>query len=329
MRTIFRTEFGSQLYGTSLPTSDVDYKSIFIPDFKDIILQRAPRNITIGTKTDKTTRNTKDDIDDESFSLQEYCRLLCDGQTVALDMLFSTEKHIIENNVYWEIIQANKDKFLHKGTSSFVGYTKQQAAKYGVKGFRVSAVEEVLKFLKTLDPNAKLKESKVHYDLYRQLYDKPGTEHEKPKNEHAKLVEITDKTGTMLHLEVCNRKVPFHASVKYAIEVYQRIWDEYGARAQLAKDNQGIDWKALMHSVRVAREAEELLLTGHITFPRPEKDILLQIRKGELDYETKVAPLIEEGLVRIEEAKNKSILPDSPNKIWVDSFIFNCYTNLV
>lgn len=316
MKTIFKTEFGSVIYGTNVIGSDTNYKSIFIPDFRDIILQRPARTININTKADKNSRNCKDDIDDEAFSLQEFCKLLCEGQTVALDMIFSPGNHWKTSNFIWEVIQENKDKFLHKGTSSFVGYTKQQAAKYGVKGFRIAAIETTLNYLK----------SQLEY---KRLGETPVEDFIKiTNNEHIKMTLCKGPNNTMApHLEVCNRKIPYHGTVKYAKELFQRIYDEYGARAKLAKDNLGIDWKALMHAVRVAREAEELLLTGNITFPRPEKELLLKIRKGELDYETKVAPLIEEGLVRIEEAKSKSTLPEKPNKEWVDDFIFHCYTN--
>lgn len=319
MKSIFRTEFGSHVYGTNVPTSDQDFKAVFIPDFKDIILQRAPRTINLSTKEDKNSRNTQDDIDEESFSLQEYCKLLAQGQTVALDMLFTPEKHWTRNDlVIWQELRKNKDKFLHKGTSSFVGYTKQQAAKYGIKGFRVAAIEETLKFLKTLDRHKRLSDYSGGLAMFVEAQN----------SEFTKLVEIVDKgKGVMLHLECCNRKVPFHAKIGYAVEIFQKIYDEYGARAQMAKENQGIDWKALLHAVRVSREAEELLLTGNITFPRPEKDLLLQIRKGELDYETRVAPLIEEGLLKIEEAKEKSTLPADPDKIWIDEFVFSCYTS--
>lgn len=312
-KIIFRCQFGSHVYGTNLPTSDLDMKSIFIPGAHDLIMQRAAKHIQNNTKKDSSTRNLPTDIDDEAFSIASYLKLLCEGQTVALDMLFTPTEFLSETSDTWRLIVKNKDRFLHKGTSSFVGYTRTQAAKYGVKGFRVAALRECLDILKGFDSFKRVEEYREQ--LHRFVSE---TEH----------TAITSNVGTSgeneFYLEVCNRKVPFLATVKYATQVFQRVFDQYGHRAMMAENNEGIDWKALMHAVRVAREAEELLLTGHITFPRPEKQLLLQIRKGELPYNT-VAPIIEEGLVRIEEAQIKSTLPAKPDFSFAESMIYSAH----
>jgi hypothetical protein len=37
----------------------------------------------------------------------------------------------------------------------------------------------------------------------------------------------------------------------------------------MAETQEGVDWKALSHAVRVGTQALELLKTGHVTFPLP------------------------------------------------------------
>jgi len=313
---IFKTQFGSHIYGTNLPTSDQDFKAIFMPDAKDLVLQRAARHIENNTKKDPSKRNAPDDIDDEAFSLSEYLKLLLEGQTVALDMLFTPRSFVREKTYAWEVIQNNRKSFLHKGTSSFVGYTRAQAAKYGVKGFRVAALRLALDFLDIL-PMKELKLISYESELHAFVRH--------TDNEHIAIVECKGPNALLTpHLEVCNRKIPFHATVKYAHEVLQRIFDEYGHRARLAEKNEGVDWKALMHAVRVAREAEELLLTGNITFPRPERELLLKIRKAEMAYRD-VASIIEEGLLRIEDARSKSSLPDKPDFELAEEIVYEFY----
>ena len=39
MQNIVRIQFGSHLYGTNTPLSDLDYKSVHIPSCSDIVMQ--------------------------------------------------------------------------------------------------------------------------------------------------------------------------------------------------------------------------------------------------------------------------------------------------
>lgn len=314
-KLIFRCKFGAHLYGTNTETSDMDYKSVFIPDGTDLILQKAAKHIQNNTKDNSVIKNSKEDVDDESFSVQSFLRLLCEGQTVALDMLFCPQDLIIHETNDWTMIQYHKDYFIHKGTSAFVGYTRQQAAKYGVKGFRVAALREILKYLDAYEDYHKLG------DIIRSM--------SLPENENIKIVIIKGPNAKEEpHLEVCNRKVPFHATVKYAKEVYGRIFDMYGERALKAEKNEGIDWKALSHAVRVAGEAIELLNTGKITFPRPDKELLLAIKKGQMEY-IEVEKIIEQGLIDVENAQKNSALRDKPDYNKADELIYEFHKKAI
>lgn len=313
-KIIFRCKFGAHLYGTNTENSDEDYKSIFIPDAKELVLQRAAKHIQQNTKKNSVTKNSNEDIDDESFSVQSFLKLLCEGQTVALDMLFCPKELTLITSPEWELIKSHKDSFIHKGTSAFVGYTKQQAAKYGVKGFRVSALREILEWLNNMHDHVRLGVCITEKTL--------------PTNENIKIVQILGKGGLEPHLEVCNRKVPFHATVKYATEVFQRIFDMYGERALKAEKNEGIDWKALSHAVRVANESIELLQTGKITFPRPDRTLLLSIKKGELPYK-EVESIIEQGLIKVEDAQMLSALPKEPDYKLADQLVYTIYRDVL
>lgn len=318
MNHILLTEFGSIVYGTNLPTSDTDYKSIFIPEPRDILLQRAPRTINQTTKLDKNSRNTSDDVDTEHFSAHEYLKLLCEGQSVALDMLYTPKEWYKKSNYIWEAIVADKEKFLSRDTIKYISYARHQAAKYGIKGTRVAAMRTMLDMLNAC-PVHHVKLSDLIFIQQREL----------PPSEHISIVEINGPKGLPEpHLQVCGRKIPFHARVDYAIKCFQKIFDEYGARALLAEKNEGIDWKATMHAVRVCHQGKELLTTGHITFPRPEAPLLLQIRKGELPY-AQVAELIENGLEELEKIKLTSTLPDKPDYEYANDFIEEIYRDAV
>ena len=139
MKTLVRMQFGSHVYGTNVPTSDYDFKAVHLPEGRDILLQRPQNTINVKAKLDGTKKNTAEDTDFESFSLQQYLKLLLEGQTVALTMLFTPDRWIIDTSEEWELIRASKARFLYRGVSAFAGYCRQQANKYGVKGSRVAA----------------------------------------------------------------------------------------------------------------------------------------------------------------------------------------------
>lgn len=66
------------------------------------------------------------------------------------------------------------------------------------------------------------------------------------------------------------------------------------------------------HSLRLVGEVIELMLTGNITFPRPNAKWLLSIRQGKVSKE-EVQAKREQLVYEAEEARKKSILPDKPN----------------
>jgi hypothetical protein len=319
MKNVVNMRFGSWIYGTNLPSSDMDYKAVYLPSAQDIILQRVKASINHSTKSDKNAKNSSTDIDTETYSLQQYVKLLIEGQTIAIDMLFTPEDFYQSPcSDAWDEIWLNKEKFIHSGYSSFAGYCKQQANKYGIKGSRVAAVRLALDTLKAHPkPHDRLG---VISDKFQTLVD---------SSEHIKLVDVLNKRDQWeTYLEVCNRKVGVTCNIKHAIEVFQNIFDEYGARAQQAEKNEGCDWKALMHAVRICNQSKELLSTGNITFPRPEADVLLQIRKGELPYK-QVAEMIENGLVEMEAASVSSTLRKEPDFAYAEKLVYDSYIGVV
>jgi hypothetical protein len=122
--------------------------------------------------------------------------------------------------------------------------------------------------------------------------------------------------------------VGFKNKVSEAAAIFTRIYENYGARAKLAETNEGIDWKALSHAVRVGEEALELLNTGNITFPLANAKHILEIKKGLLPY-ADVAEEIEGLLVAVESASASSNLRDTADLEWVDNFVSDAYMGVI
>jgi hypothetical protein len=318
MRRIVRIKFGSHLYGTSTPASDLDFKSVYIPTARDILLQRAKGSMNTARKKAEKEKNLPGEVEEESYSLQRYLGLAAEGQTVALDVLFAPEWSMTEPPAdAWRELVANRDRFLTRRSAAFVGYCKTQANRYGIRGSRVAAARSALKLLSALveqrGATSKLGEFD---DQVTAAID--GVE-------HSALIDITLGNGAVIrHWDVCGRKLPFTSSVKNARDIVQKLVDEYGTRALQAESNQGIDWKALSHSVRVGTQAIELLRTGKVTFPLPNAAHVVAIKTGQLPYQV-VAEEIEGLLVQVEAEAAVSPLPDAPDCGWIDDFVCRVY----
>lgn len=316
LELLIEMQFGSHVYGTSLPTSDHDIKGVFVPPKKDILLQRVTDTISHSTRPESVKANRPGDTDTELFSLQKYLHLLLEGQTIALDMLFTPESFYRRPpHPVWEEIRREKKHFLHSGVSAFGRYCQAQAMKYGRKGNRIAALRIIIDILQQ------------HEKL--ETVGEMGKVLESATNQSPELIRLmtiveTHRETPGRYLEVCGKKVPFEASPKFAHKIYQKALDQFGARAKSAEMNEGVDWKALSHAVRVAKEGTELLKTESILFPRPEKDLLLQIRQGKLPYE-KVAEIIENAVQELNAAAKVSKLPSTPNRDFADELVLRVY----
>ena len=314
---VTRIEFGSHLYGTSTPTSDHDYKSVHIPGAHDILLQRVQDSTGHKVKRSENEKNTAEDTDDESYSLQRYLGLLAEGQTVAVDMLFAPV--MIVSTPLWEEIYANRERLLTKKSKGFVEYCRTQANKYGIKGSRVAAAKKAAEFFSwatgEFGATSKVEDAFLpeHYEF----------------DEHTRILTKETTPGKQeTYFECCNRMVGVKNTVKEAASIYGRIYDNYGVRARLAQDNAGIDWKALSHAVRVGNEALELLSTMHVTFPLPNAAHVLEIKKGLLPYK-QVAEEIEGLLVEVEAAAASSSLRDDVDTHYIDYLVEREYLRAV
>lgn len=313
MKTIVRIKFGSHLYGTSTPTSDIDFKSVHVPSSRDILLQRVKGSV--GDKREKSEgeKNVPGDVDDESYALHRYLGLLAEGQTVAIDMLFAPSP--VFSNPLWDHIQKNSERFLTKKSAAFVGYCRTQANKYGIKGSRVAAAKKAVEFFSSA-VSGRGTTAKVGDFILDGLID-----------EHTRITEKETTPGkTETYFECCNRMVGFKNTVKEAHAIFSRIYEEYGARARQAQTNEGIDWKALSHAVRVGNEALELLRFHTISFPLANASHILEIKQGKRPYQ-EVAEEIEDLLVSVEEASRQSSLPDESDRKFIDDLVEHVYRN--
>ncbi len=312
MREIIRMMAGSRLYGTMVPESDEDHKSVYIPAARPILLQREKGGVCAKI----------DGVDWESFSLHKYISLLLAGQTVALDMLFTPEEfYIMPPQPEWLAVQANKERFLCKGVSAFVGYCRGQVRRYAVKVERYAATAATVARLEYLCTTQSARQAMgYHMDSWDTLV---------AVHEDIKITTVKQASGVdMPHLSVAGTLIPLTVSLTNGLQMMRLKLDKYGERVKQVNDMTGADWKSMMHAVRVAGEAVEFLETKKLTFPRPEASLLLAIRMGKIPY-AKVCEMIEVGLETVEKALEESSLPEEPDREFAEGLVEDFYRNAV
>ncbi|WP_252181159.1 DNA polymerase beta superfamily protein [Azospirillum sp. B4] len=306
--------FGSHLYGTATPLSDLDYKAVYLPEGRDILLGRVRDSVMLLPPKPHGEKNGPGDVDHEAYSLQRYLELVAEGQPVAFDMLFAPEAAMKRPPApLWREIQANSHRLVSRQAKSFLRYGRQQATKFSLRGARVVAAQRGLAVLEAAEAKygalAKLGEARGELAAYvGDVQD-------------ATLLELASANGLPLtHLEICGKRVPFTASIRTAREIVQRLVADYGHRALQAARNDGVDWKGMSHAVRIGREALELFDTGRIVFPLAYAPEILAIKQGERPYDA-VATAIETLLADVEAAAARSSLPDEPDAAFIEDLV--------
>lgn len=72
------------------------------------------------------------------------------------------------------------------------------------------------------------------------------------------------------------------------------------------------------HALRLLYQCEELLLDGHMTFPRPERETLIAVKRGEVPFH-EVERLHADIRERVDRAEEKSTIPERANAEVVNS----------
>ena len=314
MKRIVECVAGSHLFGLNTKTSDKDYKGVYIPTQSEILLGNYKNSIR-KTTGDGKNKNNASDVDIEFYSIAKFFKMLEQGQTVALELLFTPGDFIVYQNWLWDEVLKLKPQLIHKRVTAFIGYAKRQSDKYGIRGSRMGTVKKARDLIAK---HLKASEDRNLSVIWPEIVQ--FTE----ENEHSSIMQLvinknmTNKVRD--HWEVCGRKFDTHCKLEYLNEILTKFYDGYGERAKAAMNNNGIDWKAVSHALRVCHQGKELLLRGGISLPinGPERDFILEVKKGNLDFTSEVQPVVEKWMNELIVMERDSELPESIN---VDEFI--------
>lgn len=340
---VFASLYGSKLYGTAGPNSDTDIRGVFLPCRNDLLLARAPQHYVFKPEVKE---HSPDHEDETYLSLHYFLQLLTQGETNCLDLFFAyTNKDALlwSSPIYEELIK-NKDKLVTKNVSKYLGYCKSQAIKYSLKGDRIQNYEALDKIIsKCKNPSGVSLETELRYQCVigpgaayamgdPEDYFK-GTTHigrrfkilKSPLGEHAYLLLCDNKER---YLMVSGHLFAMNATLNTTRDSIKKCLDSYGKRAFNAAADNGADYKALSHALRVAIQARHLLTRGEITFPLEGNELqtIRQIKFHETDmtYDA-IVEYIESEIQIVEMALNLTTLPAQPDRKWIEEFLLNQY----
>jgi predicted nucleotidyltransferase len=90
-----------------------------------------------------------------------------------------------------------------------------------------------------------------------------------------------------------------------------------GKRRKAEVEQYGFCRKSAAHAIRLVKQLTELMETGSMVFPRPDGQMLLDIRKGKYTKE-ELEEMHDSVVAEAEAMREKSVLPNEPNrnKVW-------------
>lgn len=314
MEKLFECLHGSHLYGLDTQDSDKDYKGVFMPEVDDVLLGKAPKHYTYSTNKGRD-KNTAGDEDVQLFSLSKFIEMACAGETIAIDMIHAPSYPycVLSTSEEFEYIYQNRHRFYTSEMKAFLSYCKKQAAKYGIKGSKIAAIEDVLDnyALHWQHPSHKLLE------VIALL----------PTNEYCHVREIPDKkTGEdKLFYSVLGSLYQDTITIEEFTSNLRKKLKAFGDRARLAKENKGIDFKAISHAFRAGLQLKEIYETGDLTYPIEGWDFLLDIKQGNLDFKSELQPELEKLISEVEQLSANSNYPKRVDTSFWDNFLLDCY----
>lgn len=292
---------GSHMYGINTPDSDMDYLGIYLPTKEQLLLNKFPQQVSLPKENG---------IDLQIWSIHHFLNLACQGETMTIDLLHSPyECRILYEHDIWTDLASNRTKFYTKGMEACVSFSRKQAANYGIKGTRIAVIEKVLKVLELFDGDTKLK----------YIWDAL------PEDEHIHFFDI--KPYRMY--EVCGVKFLETVKVSYMYHGLEKKLTTYGKRAIEARENKGVDWKAVSHALRIAEQIHDILKYGDFNFPLKNTDFFKAVKLGKFDFSTVVQPVLEESMRDVEFLVERSNLSEEVDRSFWEKWLIKLLENYV
>ena len=328
---LFEAISGSRAYGTSLPHSDTDLKGVFIlPEDQFYGLEYIPQ---IANETN----------DEVFYELRRFVELLLKNNPTVLELLGTPDNCVIYKHPLFEQFKA--EDFMSKlCRQSFAEYAVAQIRKARGLNKKINhpeppARKSVLDFCYvTVGAGAQpvatwlarhgyaaaqcgLANVPHLTDLYALFVDATP----EAACGYRGLVRDAETSQDVLLSTVPKGEEPvaYLSFNRNGYSVYCRAFREYwewvekrnAERYQnTVQHGKNYDAKNMLHVFRLLQMAGEIAETRQLNVYRPNREFLLQIRRGEFEYEELVLEA-EQLVARVEAAFADSVLPEAPDRV--------------
>lgn len=328
-KMIFKCVAGSHLYGTNTPLSDIDERGVFIPD------NRYFHGFVNRIEQFEDKKN-----DTTYFELRKFLHLACENNPNIIELLFVPVESMRFCTSEWiSIINARQFFVCKKSKFTFTGYAHSQFNRiklhrrwlmhpptrqpervdFGLLEHKSTLTKDqigafnVLLALK-LENIKEFHPLKEQIELMNETYDFKALCQQFRAVDPKALQEIIPITDEFIEII---QKENAYAVASHEWNLYQNWKKNRNPERAILEEKYGFDTKHGSHLIRLISEGEELLMTGKITFPRPDASYLLDIKNGKYKYE-ELADILENYDKKFEDLYVNSPLQNSPNRPKVD-----------
>ena len=346
---IFSGIVGSQAYGISTPTSDVDVKGVFMLPLDSLL------------NFDYIEQVSDEKNDTVYYELKRFLHLVQTNNPNILELLNLPEDCILKKDPIFENVLSKKNELISKVCQfSFGGYAVEQIKKArglnkkivkpfdekrkGVLDFCYVAHEQgsllVTEYLDLHDmkqehcglvavPHMRYTYG-VHYDKHSHLITK-GIKVPLYHSPYKGIVQDVENSNDISLSEVAKNSLPVFV-VQFNKDGYSTYCREYKEYWDWVKDRnphrfsdnmmhgKGYDGKNLAHCHRLLDMAIEIGEGKGINVRRNNREQLLSIRKGEYDYD-KIVAEAEDKIAKMDEVFKTSKLPDNIEHEFINNLL--------
>lgn len=311
---------GSHAYGTSLPTSDVDFRGIFVAD---------PEYVRTAFFNTEEVKDTTEE-DTVLFELRQFLRLAMDCNPNVVESLWVDEADIIHRHPAYDILRAARYQMLSRKIAfTLTGYAASQLSR--IKGHNKwitnPQTEEAPRQCDFMSLVINFTPEKVFkFDSYslrqgHRLVPYGGNVFGVYSSPTHDLFSDTFTLNTAYDGDTHALGSPLFI-VKFNEDVYKAAkvkWEQYwewkknrNKVRSVLEEKFGYDTKHAMHLVRLLRMGVEVLTDGELHVRRPDAKDLLEIRDGKLSYE-EVVKYGEDLDKQVMELVKTTTLPAKPD----------------